>query len=239
MRRISYLGMIIILLLGMLGYALPVSAASLSSTQNYTVWVGAEDVSRAVSITTFFPQDVSIHAGDSITWMANSHEIHTVTFLAGEDMPILLIPAPPNDLDTLLQINPLAAFPTPTGGNYDGTSYMNSGIISTDPGMVESFTLTFTQEGSFPYICLVHGAVMSGTIDVVSADTPIKSPAQVEAQAQAEMKAAWQQVPYVLAKARSQIVPPTKNSDGTFTRTIMVGYGGLQRREVSVNGVER
>jgi plastocyanin len=224
MRKITYLGMFVVILLGMLGYTLPASAAPLSTTQNYTVWVGAEDVSRGVSITTFFPQELSIHVGDSITWMANSHEIHTVTFLAGGAMPDLLIPAPPNDLYTLLQINPLAAFPTPTDGNYDGTTYMNSGIISTDPGMVESFTLTFTQEGTFHYICLVHGAVMSGTINVVSSDTPVLSPAQVEAQAQAEMKAAWQQVPQVLDQARAQVVPPTKNPDGTFTRTIMVGY---------------
>ena len=220
MRKIIYLGLFVILMFGLVGFTLTAA----NTSQNYTVWVGAEDVSKAVSIATFFPQEVSIHVGDSITWMANSHEIHTVTFLAGADIPDLLIPAPPNDLDTPLQINPLAAFPTPTDGNYDGTTYMNSGIISTDPGMVESFTLTFTQEGTFPYVCVVHGVVMSGTIDVVGADVPVKSPTQVQAQAQAEMNVSWKQVPLVLAKARSQVVPPTKNPDGTFTRTIMVGY---------------
>jgi plastocyanin len=224
MRKITYLGLFVILMIGMLGYALPVSAATLSSTQNYTVWVGAEDVGKGVSIATFFPQEVSIHVGDSITWMADTHEIHTVTFLAGEPMPELLIPAPANDLNTPLQINPSVGFETPNAGTYDGSTYMNSGIISTDPNMVHAFSLTFTQQGSFPYVCVVHGVIMSGTINVVGDDVAVKSPEEVQLQAQAEQKAAWRQVPRVFAKANSLNVPPTKNSDGTFTRTILVGY---------------
>jgi plastocyanin len=216
-----HFGLVIALLLGMVGYAMPAFA---STAQNYTVLVGSENTSIGVSIMSFFPQNLSIHVGDSITWVANSHEIHTVTFLAGEDMPDLLIPAPPNDLNTPLQVNPLAAFPTPTNGMYDGSSYMNSGIISTDQGFVQSFSLTFTQEGSFPYVCVVHGVIMSGTINVVGADVPVMTPAQVQAQAQVEMKAAWHQVPRALAKANSQVVPPIKNPDGTFTRTITLGY---------------
>jgi len=220
MRKITYLGLFVVLMFGLVGYTLP---SAINQSQNYTVWVGAEDVSNAVSIATFFPQDVSIHVGDSITWQANSHEIHTVSFLAGEDMPEFIIPAPP-DMDSPLQINPLAAFPTPTDGNYDGSTYMNSGIISTDPGMVQSFTLTFTQEGTFPYVCIVHGVMMSGTIEVVGSDVPVMTPTQVQAQAEAEMEAAWNQVPPVLASAKAQTVPPTKNPDGTFTRTIILGY---------------
>jgi len=219
MRKITYLGMLVLLMFGLVGYTLPSAATS----QNYTVWVGAEDVGRAVSIATFFPQDVSIHVGDSITWVANTHEIHTVTFLVGGELPPTIIPAPAGMVSPL-QINPLVAFPTPTDGNYDGMTYMNSGIISTDPGMVQSFTLTFTQQGAFPYICVIHGVVMSGTINVVGADVPVKTPAQVQAQAQSEMQTAWNQVPPILASAQAQAVPPTKNPDGTFTRTITLGY---------------
>ncbi len=220
MRRILHIGMLLALFLGMAGYAIPAYA---STPHSYTVLVGSENVSQGVSISSYFPQTVEIHAGDSITWMANSHEIHTVTFLAGEQLQPLIIPAP-QGMASPFQINPLAAFPTPTNGQYDGQTYMNSGIMSTDPGSVPQFTLTFTIIGDFTYVCYVHGTMMSGVIKVVPDNVAVPTPAQVQAQGQAELQAAWQGVPNILAKARTQVVAPVKNPDGTFTRTITLGY---------------
>jgi len=220
MKRILQLGVIFAMLLGMVGVALPASA---STPQNYTVLVGSEKISTGVSLMSFFPSTVKLHVGDSITWKANSHEIHTVTFLANQALEPLIIPAPAG-MDSPLQINPAAAFPTPTNGQYDGSTYMNSGIMSTDPGFVQTFTLTFTHEGSFPYVCYIHGMMMSGEVDVVGAGVTVPTPAQVLAKGKAELKAAWLTVPAVLAKAKAQIVPPVKNADGTFTRTVTLGY---------------
>ncbi len=220
MKRILQLGLVFGMLLGIVGYALPAFA---STPQNYTVLVGAENTSTGVSIMSYFPSTVRLHVGDSITWKINSHEIHTVTFLAGQDLQPMIIAAP-DGMASPFQINPQAAFPTPTNGQYDGLSYMNSGIMSTDPGFFQTFTLTFTQEGSFPYVCYVHGMMMSGEVDVVGAGETVPTPAQVQAKGQAELKAAWLTVPTVLAKAKAQIVPPVMNSDGTITHTVTLGY---------------
>jgi plastocyanin len=243
MRRIMKLGLFFALLIGMVGFAIPASAnaasttisgattASVStgpamiasSTQHDTVLVGSENPARGVSIMSFFPQDITIHVGDTVTWKANSHEIHTVTFLAGNPMPDIIIPAPA-EMASPLQINPLAAFPTPTDGQYDGTTYLNSGIISTDPGSVQTFNLTFTQEGVYEYVCIVHGQLMSGKVMVVGDNEVVPTPAQVHVQALMELKAAWANVPAVLAQANAQAVPPVRNSDGTYTHTIKLGY---------------
>jgi plastocyanin len=234
MKRIMHTGLLIVLVLSLASFVSPAFASTAGTApgastaitaQTYTVMVGSENTSIGVSLMSFFPQVVKIHVGDTVTWNINSHEIHTVTFLAGEPLPELLIPSNLVNPPSPLQINPLAAFPViPNGGQYDGSSYANSGIMSTDPGFATTFSLTFTNEGSFDYVCIVHGQMMSGTIDVVSSDTPVPTPAQEQAQGQAEMKASWIKVPPVLAKARAQIVPPVKNPDGTFTRTVTVGY---------------
>lgn len=216
------MGILFLLVLSMLGLASPAFA---SSPQNYTVLVGSENTTKGVSLMSFFPATVRIHVGDSVTWQINSHELHTVTFLAGQNMPDMLIPAPPNQFGAILQVNPLAAFPiAPAGGMYDGTSYANSGIMSTDPGSFTSFKLTFTAQGSFEYVCIVHGMMMSGDIQVVGNNVAIPTPAQVTAQGQAELKAAWLTVPTVFAKAQSQITPPKKNPDGSKTYTVTLGY---------------
>jgi plastocyanin len=221
MKKIFHIGLLLALLLGVFSFALPVSA---STSRNLTVLVGAEDTSTGVSLMTFFPQTVRLHVGDSITWKINSHEIHTVTFLAGETLQDLLIPAP-DGMASPLQFNPSAVFPTtPANGQYDGTTYVNSGIMSTDPGFVQTFSLTFTKVGVFPYVCYIHGQMMSGTVEVVAPGVAVPTPEILQSQAQAELNAAWLKVPSVLAKAKAQNVPPSKNPDGTFTHTITVGY---------------
>lgn len=221
MKKILYFGVILAMFIGMVGIASPVDA---STAQNFTVLVGSDNVSTGVSIMSYFPQMVKLHVGDSITWVANSHEIHTVTFLAGQSLQNMIIPAP-SGMASPLQINPAAAFPVvPSNGQYDGLSYANSGIMSTDPGFSTSFTLTFTREGVYEYVCYVHGQMMSGQVEVVADDVAIPSPAQVQAQGQVELKAAWSSVPTVLAKANAQVVPPVKNPDGSLTHTVLLGY---------------
>jgi plastocyanin len=221
MKKIFNIGLLLTMLLGMFSFALPVFA---STPQNFTVLVGAENTATGVSLMSFFPQTVRIHVGDSITWKSNSSEIHTVSFLAGDSLQEVIIPAPPN-MASPLQFNPLVVFPTPlTNGEYDGSTYLNSGIMSTDPGFTQTFSLTFTKEGVFPYVCYIHGEMMSGTVEVVGSGVAVPTPALVQSRAKSDLQAAWLKVPAVLAKAKAQIVPPEKNSDGTFTHTITVGY---------------
>jgi plastocyanin len=220
MKKWFQIGVVLSMLMGMIGFALPVYA---STPQHYTVMVGAENVGTGISIMAFFPHVVKLHVGDSITWKVNSHEIHTVTFLDGQPLEDFVIPA--NGAVSPLQINPKAIFPAiPANGMYDGNSFVNSGIMSTDPGFTKTFTLTFTQPGIYPYVCYVHGQSMSGEVDVVAANVPVLSPGQVIARGHLELAADLQKVPGVLRSAYQQVVPPTTNQDGTLTHTIILGY---------------
>ncbi len=60
--------------------ALLLPFAALADT--WQIQVGAQNGDRAHQALAFLPNEIWIHAGDSITWSFPSHEVHTVTFLA-------------------------------------------------------------------------------------------------------------------------------------------------------------
>jgi plastocyanin len=74
--------------------------------------------------------------------------------------------------------NPKDVTRTPNA-TYDGTSYYNSGLLTTvppngDPGPLipgtkwyPDYQLTFPDTGDFSYLCLVHGMMMKGTVHVL------------------------------------------------------------------------
>ncbi len=74
--------------------AAPTPAAA-AAARTYTVWVGAENVSGGLGRDGLFPRDAAGSmwvircSGKQVT-----HEIHTVTFLAGTPEPVLIVPAP-------------------------------------------------------------------------------------------------------------------------------------------------
>jgi plastocyanin len=195
--------------------------------KTYTVLVGAGDVSVGAHVNAFFPETLRIHVGDTVHWQRNANEIHTVTFLAGIELPPLNVPAPDGAPSPLMR-NPLIAFPVaPADGRYDGTTFATSGIFGPDPNIfqgVESFDLTFTRRGTYNYVCVVHGAAMPGQIIVVDDDQHVPSPNQVDKQAQEQIGAALAQVPQAIAQAEAEVPPPTENEDGTTTYYVLVGY---------------
>jgi plastocyanin len=190
----------------------------------YTVLVGAQDTFVGADVDAFFPDSLQIHVGDTVHWKRNANEIHTVAFLAGTPIPQLLIPAP-DGLPSPVMLNPVAAFPTaPADGQYDGTTFANSGVIGPDSGQAQSFDLTFTAAGTYNYVCLVHGVIMSGKISVVDNQQHIPSPSDVDQQATRSIDAALAQAPVVYALAGFSLPPPTANPDGTTTYQVMIGY---------------
>lgn len=195
--------------------------------KTYTVLVGAVDDSVGANVMAFFPETLRIHVGDTVHWQRNGDEIHTVTFLAGMDLPPFNVPAP-DGLPSPQMRNPLIAFPVaPPHGRYDGTTFATSGIFGPDPDLfqgVESFDLTFTRPGTYNYVCAVHGAIMSAQILVVDHDQDIPSPREVDRQAQRSIAAALAQVPKAIAQAEAEVPPPTDNGDGTTTYHVVVGY---------------
>jgi plastocyanin len=211
-------------LAALIGVAPGLAPGSARAQSTYTVLVGAEDTSVGATVNAYFPDTLTIHVGDTVHWQRNAHEIHTVAFLAGTPIPDFLIAAP-DGLPSPVMFNPVAAYPTaPADGQYDGTSFANSGVIGPDAGQALSFDLTFTTPGTYNYVCLVHGVPMSAKIIVVDNQQEIPSPSEVDQQATRSIDAALAQAPIVLALASFALPPPTANPDGTTTYQVMVGY---------------
>lgn len=147
-------------------------------TSNLEVLVGAGSKSTGAEITSFFPNQLAIKTGDTVTFRnADVTDVHTVTF--GPPAVRMRIEndfvAPGAGGQILL--DPLGALPseppsTPTpqydGANH-GDGYLNSGILA-PPGSPatagpQSFQVTFTKPGTYQYECVIHPK-MDGTIVV-------------------------------------------------------------------------
>ena len=232
MKKFANIGLLLSLLVGLASMAAPSVALARSAQdttpQTYTVMVGAEKVSRGISLMAFFPATLRIHVGDTVVWKQNSFEIHTVTFLAGAPMPELIIPAPAGQPSPLM-LNPQVAFPAgPADGMYDGSTYANSGVMSLDPGQPQQFSLTFTKEGTYAYICIIHGEMMSGTIEVVGASVAVPSPEAVAKMAHKMMRNELARGRRFIGAARSQVPHSIENADGTTTHFVSIGYSNGQ-----------
>jgi plastocyanin len=155
-------------LLGILlaGLLLTVSLAFAHDRPQPRTWhlqVGAQSSDQAIQGMAFLPADVWINVGDTIVWTVQSAEIHTVTFLPPGQTP------PPFNQNDPKQV-------LPQGGSvYDGTSYYNSGLMSTMTDMPvpggQRYRLTFGVTGDFTFYCLVHPG-MIGHVHVRPAGTP-------------------------------------------------------------------
>jgi plastocyanin len=216
------LGLAVGLMLSLAVLVPPVAASGSPAT--YTVLVGYSEPARGVNIDAYFPDHLTVHVGDTVTFRQNTPEIHTVTFLApGQASPNLEGPSFP-------VIDPQIYYPVvPAGGAYDGTSYANSGIMSTDPSyflpgeQVTSFSLTFTKAGNYQYYCIVHGMMMSGTVYVVDASVAIPPPGRVRSEAKTTIAGLLQQVPGAIQAAEAAVPPPEHHGDGTTTYHVNVG----------------
>jgi plastocyanin len=203
-----------------------VAAAQVLSPATYTVQVGLENAQQGVEVMAFFPNTVIIHAGDIVHWKINTKEIHTVSFgyAPGSALPDFLIGAPGPGPSPLI-VNPVAAdVMVPPGGAYTG-GMANSGIMGFEDGEYRDFVLSFPDPGTYVYVCLVHGWLMSGTVVVEPAFARVPSPQQAAAQGRQEMAKALAQVPAVMQAAMKSVTAPVDNGDGTMTYHVMLGYG--------------
>jgi plastocyanin len=136
------------------GWFINVAAGS-SADNDATSAACGNVVSHSAAVMRYFPQNLRIHAGDTVVWTDNtSNELHGVTFLAGQPLPQL----------------PDWFFSNPTGNgiSYNGSSYFNSGpLYMPDASRTTSLTLTFTRAGTFPYIDVADFLMeMQGTVTV-------------------------------------------------------------------------
>ena len=108
--------------------------------------VGAQSHDKGRQALAFLPNELWIHAGDSIEWKFPTDEIHTVTFLTpGQVRPSF---APP---------------PCPTT---NPTSYNGSACVTSNPFVFVNYTVNFPTAGNYKLVCLVHSD-MTGVVHVL------------------------------------------------------------------------
>ncbi len=205
--------------------AKPAASAS-AGGRNVTALVGTDqDTRQAIG---FFPGNIRVRAGDTVTWKINSGEIHTVSFYQGVPTSALTTPVPLKDGEagdmvpyfiadpasvkpgTDVKINPQVVFPTRMPGapaeTYEKGKFFSSGVLSKNPPapnqpVNDTFQLTFSTPGTYKYVCLIHLPPMAGTVEVVPATaTDAPDQAAITAQAQKESKALLD----LVAKAEDQ-----------------------------------
>ncbi len=197
-----------------------------SVAQNFTVLVGGNDSAYNAELQGFFPKNITVHAGDTVTWKQNTLDIHTVTFTPGMNKtPDFIIPVPGENGS--LMINPLVAFPAePENGMYNGSTYANSAVMGPGEMQPKNFSLTFTEPGTYKYICIVHaGENMTGLVTVENGSVSIPPPLQASAQGQKELDALRSLTKPLHAKAVASEEKPEQNANGTTTYYVNVGFG--------------
>jgi len=124
------------------------TALSLPQFVQAAMWqatVGAQNNDEGMQALAFLPNEMWIHAGDSIAWTFPTDEIHTVTFLKDG------------------QVRPRFQDGCP---GYGGNSFDGTVCLSTPPLLAgATYTVTFPATGNFKLVCLVH-ANMTAVVHV-------------------------------------------------------------------------
>jgi plastocyanin len=116
--------------------------------------VGAESDDLGRQDLAFLPNEIWIHAGDSITWTVTAAEPHTVTFLTdGQIRPPFNVGCPGFSAGS---------------ATFDGTSCITTGVLSKG----EKFTVYFPVTGNFKLVCLIHED-MTGMVHVLAPSQPL------------------------------------------------------------------
>lgn len=135
-------------LVGLLALAVLGLTQTVAAQQNWHAKVGAQTPDMGRQALAFLPNEMWIHAGDSITWTFNSDEIHTVSFLVvGQIFPPFPVGCP--------------------GFSFGVASFDGSTCVTTPPAVKpQTFTVTFPTAGNYKLQCLVHNT-MNGRIHVL------------------------------------------------------------------------
>ena len=134
-----------------------------ASAAQWQAWAGAQSPDLGSQVLAFLPNELWIHAGDSIHWTHASNEIHTVTFL----MPFQVRPPL---FGATFGVPVGCPGNTPDGATFNGSSCVNSGLLGQGPvnigPVIQTYSVKFPSTGNFKLVCLVHPD-MTGTIHVV------------------------------------------------------------------------
>lgn len=111
---------------------------ALVQAQDWHVQVGAQSKDLGKQVIAFLPNEVWIHAGDSVAFTVATDEPHTVTFLTPDQVrPPFPVGCPGT---------------TPSGSPEDGLSCVNSGTLTKG----QEYSVTFPTAGDYKLVCLYH-----------------------------------------------------------------------------------
>lgn len=169
--------------------------------------VGGGETGYAVNL--FGPSEVTVATGTTVSFKPTWLEPHTVTFPGTKPLP------PPSD--------PTAAVPTNPGQvvAYDGTQYVSSGFIFPS----DTFQISFTKEGSFPFACIIHPG-MAGTVKVVAPGQTVSKQSDLDAAATKAFADDLVKLKAEAAKLSAKAVTKAQNADGSTTWKVNT-VGGL------------
>lgn len=182
-------------------------------------------------VNAFFPQKVTIHVGDTISFIRGMMP-HTIDIppVGGQDLPLLVAGAPVagvNDANgnpfwfngkvPSQSLNPLLLANGPTKVTYNGTKRVDSGFFLGN-GSAPAFNVTFTKAGVYTVFCDIHYK-MTGTVVVLPKAKPVPSAAQAKAALVAQLVADLKAL-----KAAAKIKPAAN--------TVSVGSAGAGGSEL-------
>lgn len=168
---------------------------------NLQVGVGVGDGTVAGNV--YAPGEFTVAVGDSVTFEIQSDEPHSITFGAGPEG------VSPDEWDNTYGAIPDFT-PQDLGNNdYDGTGFLNTGIIV----RTSTASVTFTEPGSYDFFCVIHDG-MTGTVDVVDEGEDTTSQEEADAAA-AETQTAILDAVAPLEQSVLDSVETETRSDGT------------------------
>lgn len=187
------------------------AAPSAGSEVTLNVGVGVGTGTTAGNV--FAPGAVTINSGDTIVFEIESDEPHSVTF--GEGPAGVPPPFYESSFGNEDSFEPVTLGPT----NYDGAEFLHSGII----GKTSTVEIVFDEEGTFPFVCVIHPG-MAGEVTVDdSADRTTQ--AEADAAAAETRVSILAEVPGIKASAAGRVTT-TANADGTSRHNIFAAALG-------------
>lgn len=137
-----------------------------TTTKTWKVLVGAQSRSGAIQTMAYGPKKIWINAGDTVHWVANSMEPHTVSFINAKH------PAVPFDPSITYMTAPTAKHTIARPGQFRSSGIMAPDPDALFPDAIKTYDLTFVKPGRYRYLCYLHGKAMSAVVVVRKAGTP-------------------------------------------------------------------
>jgi plastocyanin len=192
--------------IAMLGSVVTFAPSAAAAPATYEVSVGMFlDVAAPAESMRFFPSTIDVHQGDVVSFSIDS--FHTATLLpvgegpvewfdanASGTEPYALLQRDTDDGPRSYVFSTAVAVPTdPSCGgaeqaacSFDGSDVLNSGVPFTGP-LDLSVSVDVAPGNTFYVVCLIHGAPMHMTVNVVPNGDPASDPDALDASNQAAL----------------------------------------------------